>query len=200
MENMTPEAIYSQLREALCKDKPIPDADWDAFIEKTKIDQFEENQVVVEQGQLSTHSYFIIQGLIMCYIPRKPKSTIMWFRAENEYAFTVDKLNFGKPPRNNEERLMALEDSIVVSISHEDLEILQSNNRRIRDMVHDSFMRALFALDGLSRRSTKDPEYNYDLVQQYTSFNLSRVPAIYLALYLGTNVKRLAEIRKTIQQ
>jgi hypothetical protein len=200
MENMTPEAIYSQLREALCKDKPIPDADWDAFIEKTKIEQFEENQVVVEPGQLSTHSYFIIQGLMMCYIPRKPKSTIMWFRAENEYVFTVDKLDVGKPPRINQERLMALEDSIVVSISHEDLAVLESSNRRIQDMVHNSFMRALITLDRLSRRSTKDPQYYYDWVQQYISFNLSRVPPIYLALYIGTNIKKLAEIRKTGQQ
>lgn len=199
MENMTPEAIYSQLRDSLCKDTPVPDADWNAFVDKTQIDLFDEKDLAVEPGKFSTHSYFIIKGLMMCYRPRKPKDTIMWFRAEHEYAFTVDKLNFGQPSRINEEGLIALEDSIVVSINHEDLAALQSKNRRILDMVHDSFLRALFTLDRLSGRIMRDPEYSYDWMQRQITFDLSRVPATYLAPYLGTSVKKLTEIRKALR-
>ena len=194
MEKMTTEAIYSQLRDALSKDTPIPDADWNAFIEKTQIEHFGENEVIIEPGQLSTHSYFIIEGLMMCYRPQKPKDAILWFRAENEYAFTVDKLNVGKPPRINEDRLIALEDSIVVSISHEDLASLQENNQRIFDMMHDLFIKTLFTLRNLSERTMRDAEYDYEWVQQQITFDLSRVPLGYLGTYLGTSAKRVLEV------
>ncbi|SIO49273.1 cyclic nucleotide-binding domain-containing protein [Chitinophaga niabensis] len=194
MENMNQEAIYSQLREALCKDKPVADADWNVFIEITRIDQFEENEVIVEPGQLSTHSYFVIKGLLMCYRPLGSKNAILWFRAENEYAFTVDKLNLGKASRVNEERLVALEDSIVVSIRHEDLAELQISNQRVLDMMHDLFMKTLFTFDNLSKRTMNDPEHDYEWVQQHVTFDLNRVPLSYLSTYLCTSAKRVVEI------
>lgn len=200
MKKMTTKAIYSRLRKAICKDKPIPDADWNEFIEKTKIDWFKESHVIVHPGQLSTHSYFIIEGMMMCYIPRKPKNSILWFRAEGEHAFTTDKLNFGKPSRENEERLIALEDTIAVSISHEDLLALQENNRIIFHMMHEVFIRTLVRFDSLSKRSNKYTEHDYKWVQRYVTFNLDRIPAAYLATYLGTSVKKLADVHKLIQQ
>lgn len=203
MKKMTPEAVYSQLRDALCKKKSIPDADWDAFIEKTRIDLFEENKVAVEPGQLSTRSYFIIKGLMMCYIPREPKNAIMWFRAENEHAFTIDMLNDPlrkiKGPKVNEERLIALEDTIVVSISHEDMTALQESNQNILTMLHDCFTKMLVKFNALSKRTMKDPEHDYEWMQRYISFDPDRIPIAYLATYLGTSVKKLKEMRKALQ-
>lgn len=200
MKNMTPEIVYSQLQDALCKETPIPHADWGMFIEKTKIDHFTENEVLVEPGQLSTHSYFIVKGLMMCYQPREPKHAIMWFRAENEHAFTIDKMKLRDPARQNEERLVALEDSIVVSISHDDLLALEDSNPRVFNMMWHYFLRTAITFGDLSRRDMKDPEYSYGFVQKIVTFDLNRVPAAYLALYLGTSVKRIKEIRNAVQQ
>lgn len=197
---MTPEIVYSQLQDALCKENPIPQADWEAFIEKTRIDVFKENEVAVEADQLSTHSYFIIKGLMMCYQPREPKQAIVWFRAENEHAFTSDMLKLRDPGRKNKFRLVALEDSIVVSISHEDLEALKKSNPQVLNMMWLHFLKIVITQDDLFRRDMKDPEYSYDLVRKIVTFDLNRVPAAYLAAYLGTSVKKIMGIRNAVQE
>lgn len=115
MQNITPEEVYSKLYRTLCKSKRLSHVDWNAFMDRTSIDSFTANEMIVKAGTLSTHSYFIISGLIMCYEQPDDKHA-RWFRGDGSYAFTNDKFKYGEMGRVNNASLMALEDTLVVSI------------------------------------------------------------------------------------
>jgi hypothetical protein len=91
MENMTSEKTYSQLYRTFIRSaKRIPYEQWEQFIARTSINHFKAKQLIYRANSLSTHSYFIISGLVMSYFERNGKKYVKWIRAENGYAFSID--------------------------------------------------------------------------------------------------------------
>lgn len=192
--------VYSQLHGSLCQDRAMPDIDWHKFIERTDIVQVKKKEVFVKSGEPSTHSYFIISGLIMCQAQIGPKDHIYWFRAENDYAFCSHNLPYGSQQRDNREALVALEDTVAVRISHADLQSLMKDNPQITIMYGNVFTKTTITFSHLVNRGTRDPQYDYEYVQKHIGFNLDRVPDVYLATYLGTTVKKLKDVREAIKK
>jgi signal-transduction protein with cAMP-binding, CBS, and nucleotidyltransferase domain len=199
MEKINSKETYSQLRGYLCKDGAMLVVDWLKFIDKTDIFQFKANEVIAEACQPSTHSYFIISGLIMCHQPHEHKAPILWFRAENDYAFTAESLGHIKD-FGYKEQLIALEDTVVVGINHEDKAELMKNSRQITDLMGDAFMNTAVRFAGVIDRDRYPKEDRYGFLQENIGFNLNRIPDAYLAAYLHITAKMLKESREAISK
>jgi cAMP-binding proteins - catabolite gene activator and regulatory subunit of cAMP-dependent protein kinases len=192
---ITPQAAYAKLFRVLCQFKKLHYAEWSDFMKVTEVIHLKANERITETGTPSTHSYFIISGLVMCYEGDESKGDIKWFRAENDYAFTIDMLNVpGKRPNN--QCLVALEDMVVVRLSHKDFKWLCDK------YIH---MHALFAgylhkygkiMEYMFGDFTTEPRERYEWIQKLFGFKLSRIPEDYLVRYTGLTVKQLKVLRK----
>lgn len=196
MQNITTEEVYPKLFRSLCKTKRLSLADRKAFMARTAITSFKANEKIVVEGTLSTHSYFIISGLIMCYEGDNFKY-IKWFRAEESYAFTTDKFKYGKPGRVNNDSLMALEDTLVVSMSHEDYLWLCTHHPMIAMLEAGLILGLGNIMSGVIACFTVEGRKRYEWLEEQMGFNLERIPDVHLVPYLQTTVRRLKDIRKS---
>lgn len=198
MENVSPEVVYPQLFRAFCRVKRIPYATWKEFMARTKIVQFKKNQVFIHADHLSTHSYFVIEGLVMSYFERNKKRYVKWIRSTNDYVFSADifRIDIDDHSQINGENLMALEDTVAISVSHEDLKWLEENHYRIGLITTIYYSNYSHMYRRLEANALHEPEDRYENIQRGSHFSLERVPDIYLASYLRITLKELKEVRK----
>lgn len=196
MENITSQAEYSRLYRKLCRVRRLSYVDWKAFIDRTAIVHFKANEAAVVAGSLSTHSYFIVSGLMACYEGQEPKH-VYWLRAEGGYAFTQDKFDVGKPRRSNNESLIALEDTVAISISHADFEWLCEHHHKVSMLISGLMLLLCTVMRTITNCLIIDSRQRYEWIQGRLGFNLDRVPAVYLSPYVRIPAKRLKELQKT---
>ncbi len=87
--------------------------------ETIKIEQFKKGDVLVFTGQPCDHLYFIYRGLIAGYIGQGKSRKCTWFHKEGNVVMSVESF-YNKVP--SPEDIVAVEDSILVSISFDELE------------------------------------------------------------------------------
>lgn len=199
MKTITSEQAHSQLYRSFAKaGKRIPHALWEQFIAKARVDCFKAKERIHSADSLSTHSYFIISGLIMCYFEHVDVKFVKWVRAENGYAFSSDIVRFdvGRDRPTKRDCLMALEDTVVVSISHEDLEWVRANISQIALVIAKLYMYYGEIFERLETNDGQSPEDKYENIQREIDFSLDRVPDIYLASYLNISLKDLKEVKE----
>lgn len=199
MENMTSGNAYAQLFRAFSRAvKRIPYSGWEQFMAKSKIIQLEKKEVLLEADQLSTHSYFIISGLVMSYFEHGKKRYVKWIRGENGYAFSADVFrdDVKEEALIAGECLVALEDALVISISHEDLKWLCINFPRIDFAIMAYYNDYSIMYRRLEANFIRDPVGKYDSIQRATDFSLERVPDVYLASYLRISLKALKKVKE----
>jgi hypothetical protein len=193
MENFNLQEAFARLFRSLCKVQKLQYADWKAFMDRTAIAQFKANEVVTEAGTLSTHSYFIISGLMMCYDGHEPKHMI-WFGAEHYYAFTIDMFNYSEIGNTNTQTVVALEDTIAFSISHADFLWLQEHHHKITLLRNNIIFRSAFTINKIQNCLLVNARDRYEWIQDLLGFQLARIPAVYLAPYVRVTPKRLKEL------
>lgn len=205
MESITPEEAYASLYRWLCRFKRLPYVEWKAFMDRTDMVQFKMNEVPIVAGTPSTHSYFIIKGLMMCYEGHEPKVSkeIKWFRAEHDYAFTVDKFFFGRTGsffgqegRSNMYSMVALEDTLAFSLSHENYLWLNDHCQNFGflyiGLIHYYSMKIQRIINCVLTNSRD----RYEWIQEVHGFKLDRIPGTYLAPCIGVTQRRLKDLQK----
>ncbi|WP_343303090.1 hypothetical protein AAHN97_16165 [Chitinophaga niabensis] len=199
MENIpSEEEAYAALYRRLCTCKRLSYIDWKKFMDRTNMVQFKMNDVFIKAGSLSTHSYFIIKGLVMCYEGQELKpEKIKWVRAEHDYAFTVDKFSFGEEKRMpNEYSLVALEDTLAFSLSHEDYLWLKTHCKGF-DLLYMVLIHAYsIKIKKISNCVLTNDRDRYEWIQEVHGFKLERIPGVYLKHCIGVTEKRLKELQK----
>lgn len=195
MENISLQRAYAALYRAFCKIKRLSYVDWKAFMDMTTIVRFKENEVMLEAGNLSTHSYFIIKGLVMCYEGHVPK-VIKWFRAEHDHVLVPDKFKLGQLGRVNKLSLVALEDTLAFSIRHEDLDSLMDHHPMINRFYTALLFQYSVKMNQIANCLIVESRPRYEWIEEELGFKLNRIPDLYLAPYVGVTPKRLKELKK----
>jgi CRP-like cAMP-binding protein len=195
MQNINPQEAYAALFRELCRIKRLSYTGWKAFMERTTIVRFRANEVFVKAGTPSTHSYFIIKGLVMSYKGHEPKE-INWVRAEHGYVFTVDRFRFGGEPIPNEYSLVALEDTLAFSLSHEDFDWLSEHVRGFDMLNAGLLMKDCMKMKQISNCLITNSRDRYEWIQKVHGFNIDRIPDVYLVHCIGVTLKRLKELQK----
>jgi hypothetical protein len=202
MEQFDPREVYPQLFDAFGKIQSVHSSILHEFVKRSEIIQLKRNEIIADGIQPSTHSYFIISGLIMCYFRHKRHNHVKWVRCANDYAYSMDmfRFRFGDDPMLTGDILVALEDTVVVRIGHEDINWLQDNSVEM-GLVINTLMMAHTAADLCVKDSEgKKPLDKYMQMQQQVAFNLNRIPDIYLSSFLNINLVELKIVRESIQQ
>lgn len=132
----------------------------------------------------------------MSYYVHNNKKYVKWVRGEKGYAFSADAFRIDVDDAAiNGERLMALEDTLVVSISHEDLNWVSNNIHRINAALSWYYTHYSDIYRRFVANASYGSEDKYDNIQRVTDFSLDRVPDVYLASYLGISLKELRKVK-----
>lgn len=190
MGNSTPGAAHSSSPSGF-NNNGIPPAIWQEFIARSEVVQFKQNEIAHKEDCAPKRAYFIHQGLMMCYLKKGERNIVNWI--SNEFAFGLDIIT---PSPVDGYVLMALEDTLAIAISHDDLMDLHEKYPQIKNVILSYLAKYNVANCFIQTNKFLSPKERYDSIQERVSFKLDRVPDIYLAAYLDITLAELKETQK----
>ncbi|TAF75019.1 MAG: Crp/Fnr family transcriptional regulator [Bacteroidetes bacterium] len=173
----------------------LSDSDWKEIYKCFEQRVFDKDQVLLAEGKVCRHLYFVESGLFHFYI-NKDGNNITKFFTEAPYFFTSQaSFNAQKPATEN---IQAIEESIVWQISYNqanELYKLKSWTEFARKIIQEV---QFFTEEILEELQTETAEFRYEKMLKNEPELLKRIPLKILASYLGIAPQSLSRIRKKI--
>lgn len=156
-------------------------------------EELPKNYSLHQAGKTCNRVYFIQKGLARMYYFKDEKDVTCWFANENNLLTAIDSFFSQKPSRYNIE---LLEDSILLSVSYNDLENLFDEypevERLARLFAYNTILQLADRIDAIQFSSANE---RYHLLAQKYPEVLRRAPLGYIASYLGITQETLSRIR-----
>ena len=150
-------------------------------------------QFLLKAGHICRDISFIEEGLLRCFYLKDDMEVCSWFMKEGDVIASVISF-FNQTP--SYESIQAIEDSVVYSIEHRDLEYIYRNypefNYVGRVLVQKYYMLSEQRLYSLRMQRSQE---RYDYLLEHHAELVLRVPAKYLASYLGITEVTMSKIK-----
>jgi CRP-like cAMP-binding protein len=153
------------------------------------------HQYLLQEGDVCRFNYFICKGFVRWYfVDRNGLEHIIQFAPENHWTGDRDSLATEQPSKYN---IDALEDSEVILIRQDDLELLCKSipafNNLINTILQKSFCASIERVR-VNITCTAHEKY-HSFISKYPSF-ANRIPQHMIASYLGMSPETLSRIKK----
>ena len=157
------------------------------------------NEFLVKAGQINNHVFFVKKGLIRCYYLKEDQKSLanrdisIYFFMENDVIASTWSYIHQRP---GSEWMVALEDSTICSFTFSDLDKTYSLFPELN--LHGRLITQKYStlwytiLRGIRTQSAKE---RYQFLVDFFPLMIQRVPAKYLASYLGINAVTLSKIK-----
>ena len=155
---------------------------------------YRKRQYVLQEGDICNQFNFIVRGCLRMYkVDEKGNTYIIQFAAENRWLSNIGSFHERKPSELN---IDALEDTMVLQISYENLLSLYTNapkfDRIFRVLIENSFVSLQKRLlQNIS--STAEDRYN-SFLDSYSHLTY-RLPQTQIASFLGITPEFLSRLR-----
>lgn len=155
---------------------------------------FRKRQYALQEGDVCMQIYFVIRGCLRMYkIDEQGNTHVLQFAAENWWINDLGSFHSKKPSELN---IDALEDTMVLQISHEDLLTLYiaapKFHRIFRVLVENSFISLQKRL--LQNISSTAEERYKSFLETYPHL-VTRLPQTQIAAFLGITPEFLSRLR-----
>jgi CRP-like cAMP-binding protein len=160
---------------------------------------FRKRQYVLQEGDISTQFYFVVRGCLRLYkIDEKGNAHILQFASENYWINDLGSFHGVKPTALN---MDALEDTVVLQISRDDLKTLYTRapkfDRIFRVLLENSFIRLQ---ERLLQNISSTAEDRYQSFLEIYPHLINRLSQVQIASYLGITPEFLSRLRKRISK
>lgn len=165
----------------------------------TKLKQIEKGEHLVRVGEYNYHALKVIKGLLYHYITDENGD-------EKALLFVPEGMNSGslqttmnlKPA---DENIIALEDTLVISVDIRELDKLAANNMRLLKMLNQSYKQIIIeAAERIKFLIAHSPEERYIQFRETYPHLEQRVRQKDLASYLGVTPTSLSRMRARIME
>ncbi len=155
---------------------------------------YSKNEILIKELSTCQHLFFIKNGLVRAFYFKEGKDITDWFGLENSIIGPIIR-NF--PVKEGSHAVEVFEDSEIVSISFDDLQILYNTHHEIERLGRIISIQAILLLqqklDSIQFLTSK--ERYTDFANNFPQL-LQRVPLGHIASYLGMNQVTLSRARK----
>jgi CRP-like cAMP-binding protein len=157
---------------------------------------FNKGELLLEQGQVCEHIYFIKKGVVRGFIREGKREITTWITGEGEMVSSI--LTF-EEKGSAIENMQAIEDCEMLALTLVDLEKLYEqfpefnivSRKLLQKYYSDAEGRAFIA-----RLTNAETKYRQFLTR-YSHF-ANRVPLTYIASFLGITLETLSRVRRKI--
>lgn len=173
----------------------VSDQDWMTISACFKQQTLEKDEILLEEGKICRHLYFIESGLLRYFI-YKDGNDITKFFTEAPYCFTSQVSFTAEKPAT--ENIQAIEKSVVLQTTLKqanDLLELKSWNTFIRKLIQEV---QYYTEEILQEIQTETAENRYLKMLEKQPQLVQRIPLKHLASYFGIAPQSLSRIRKKI--
>ena len=152
------------------------------------------DDVLLEQGAISNDIYFVAEGILRASCDVEGKEVTRWFCFEDDFATAYFSFVYRQP---SEDKITAVTDTEIFSISHRALEALT-----VKDPVWIDLNRHLvehyytILLDRVMSFQTCSTAERYSALLAERPDIEDQVPLGHLASYLGMSQETLSRLRK----
>jgi len=153
-------------------------------------------EMIIHQGHIEKHMYFIEQGLVRAYSDGGEKQITFWFGLPGDYIISAQSFVHGKP---GYESMEALEDSVLYEINTAELFALLKDNAELANWSRKLAENELLKLEKMfiNRQFKTATQIYVELLEQIPSLP-NRVPLKYIASFLGISQVSLSRIRASL--
>lgn len=174
-------------------DDKISDDDLQKILDVFKLQHYEKNKKIINEGEITNHLYFIFKGLVRVYYYKSGKELIDWFAEEGYFFGNLYSYILQKPGIDIYE---TMEETIVLKASYADLQSLYKESheidslaRRIMELYYVKYVERVHNIKGLPA------EEKYEaFLKNYESCS-NRIPLKFVANYLGITSETISRIR-----
>ena len=155
---------------------------------------YRKKQYVLQEGDVCNQFNFIVRGCLRLYkVDDKGNIHILQFAAENWWLSNIGSFHERTPSELN---IDALEDTMVLQISHENLLLLYTNapkfDRIFRVLIENSFVSLQ---KRLLQNISSSAEDRYNSFMQSYAHLTQRIPQTQIASFLGITPEFLSRLR-----
>lgn len=167
--------------------------------EKFQLRLYRKKQYVLQEGDISTHMYFVVHGCLRMYkVDNKGCIHIIHFAAENLWMSDIGSFYSATPSEMN---IDALENTLVLHISYNDLTTLYVQapkiNRIFRVLIENNYVSLQKRLlQNIS--STAEDRYN-SFLETYSHL-ANRLPQNQIAAFLGITPEFVSRLRSRLNK
>jgi len=148
---------------------------------------------LITEGKICRHIYFLEQGCLRGFYNLDGKEITYWFAFENNFVTSFFSFITKRPAVEN---IQLIEDSILWSIAHHDLEALYQKHADIERLGRIMTERYYVMLEErFLSNHFKEARDRYDNLITNTPHILQRIPLGHIASYLGISQETLSRIR-----
>lgn len=194
MKNTLPEQSVEPLLEYFDRLIPLNQTEKDWVLASFHPRLFRKRQYVLQEGNVSTLFYFVVRGCLRMYkVDKKGVTHILQFAPENYWVMDIKSFHGIKPSALN---IDALEDSVVLQITREDLISLYLKapkfDRIFRVLIENSYARLQ---ERLLQNISSTAEERYQTFQEIYPQLANRLPQLQIASFLGITPEFLSRLR-----
>ncbi|WP_440436265.1 Crp/Fnr family transcriptional regulator [Parafilimonas sp.] len=194
MEKFSKEKALQLFKQRLRTFADAPEEDLNQFANVMQIKHFNKGEVILKEGQVCRHFYFILQGCIRSFRMKDGREVNTNFYFEEDIASDFISLRDETPSKFY---LVALEECIVYCGSKKEASPVFLNEMSLHAILFRFFQALYFKqMEHSNGFRLLDPEERYKYMLERNPQYLQRIPLSYLASYLGMSRETLSRIRK----
>lgn len=157
------------------------------------VENYPKKTYLVERGQICKKVFFIEKGVSRAYYLQKGKEVTSFFAKEGQFVTANNSLLTGQSSDYN---IQLIEDSQVISINYEKLQIYINDYPKLQHLVrlitHELFLRVD---ERIKKILFLTPEERYlNFLKDFPNLSL-RVPLGHIASYIGISQETLSRVR-----
>ncbi len=154
------------------------------------------NELLLEEGKICRHLYFLEQGALRGFYNLDGKEITYWFAFEGDFVTSFHSFTTQEPAVEN---IQLLEGSILWAISKETLSDLFNRFHEIERLVRIAYEKYYIRLEErFVNAQFKTAAERYEQLMLQTPHILERVPLGQIASYLGISQETLSRIRSRL--
>lgn len=178
------------------KISPLTPEEAEGITSSMRTKSFKKGEYLIKEGQISTSTFFILEGCVREYVVTNGEEKTTNFITEEQWAISLNNFSPDSPAAHN---WICMEDTTVVVGDEQQAQDLFKRFPRF-ETISRTILEAAFAEQkaALASYYTDSPEQRYLKLMESRPSLLQRIPQYHLASYIGVKPESLSRIKKRI--